>query len=285
MSRETLVTTAARHLCDDRPMDRTVGAELDVTARVESVVELQVALARAPGLTIDEELVVTHDGSVLDVTELATTHHGRLHTVTLPEGLSRIAYTSRVRGRADAPPVEPADLSLHRRPSRYAESDRLGPFAAAEFAGVPPDGLLDAVSSWVGTRLDYVPGSSGPLDGAVQTLLAGAGVCRDYAHLTVALLRSLGVPARLVAVYAPGCDPMDFHAVVEAHVGGGWHVVDATALAPRSSLLRIATGRDAADTAFMATVRGDVALDRSEVTAVVDGGLPDDDLGTLVTLG
>ena len=265
-------------------MNRTVGAELDVTARVESQVELQVAVARAGGLEIDDELVVTHEGSTLEVAEVATTHHGRLHTVTLPAGPSRIAYRARVHGRADVPATEPADLSLHRRPSRYAESDRLGPFAAAEFAGVGRTEVLDAVSSWVGTRLAYVPGSSGPLDGAVETLLAGTGVCRDYAHLTVALLRSLGVPARLVAVYAPGCDPMDFHAVVEAHVGNSWYVVDPTALAPRSSLLRIATGRDAADTAFMATVYGDVALDRSEVTAIADDGLPDDDVAEPVVL-
>lgn len=265
-------------------MDRTVGAELDVTAHVESVVELQVAVARTPGLSVDESLVVTHDGGVLDVAEVVATHHGRIHTVTLPAGRSRVSYSAHVHGQGELPVAEAAELSMYRRPSRYAESDRLGPFAASEFAGVPPDGLLDAVSSWVGTRLDYVPGSSGPLDGAVETLLAGAGVCRDYAHLTVALLRSLGVPARLVAVYAPGCDPMDFHAVVEAHVAGGWHVVDATALAPRSSLVRIATGRDAADTAFMATVRGDVALDSSEVTAIVDDGLPDDDLERLVAL-
>jgi transglutaminase-like putative cysteine protease len=265
-------------------MNRTVGAELDVTARVESQVELQVAVARAPGLEVEDELEVTHDGRVLEVEEVPTTHHGRLHLVTLPEGPSRLTYRARVHGRADLPATEPADLSVHRRPSRYAESDRLGPFAAAEFAGVGPTEVLDAVSSWVGTRLSYVPGSSGPLDGATDTLLAGAGVCRDYAHLTVAMLRSLGVAARLVAVYAPGCDPMDFHAVVEAHVAGGWHVVDPTALAPRSALVRIATGRDAADTAFMSTVHGDVALDRSEVTAVVDDGLPDDDLEQLVVL-
>ena len=265
-------------------MNRTVGAELDVTARVESQVELQVAVARSPGLEVVEELVVTHEGRVLDVAEVASTHHGRMHVVTLPTGPSRITYRAGVRGRAEVPSSEPADLSLHRRPSRYAESDRLGPFAATQFAGVDPAALLDAVSSWVGTRLAYVPGSSGPLDGAVETLLAGTGVCRDYAHLTVAMLRSLGVAARLVAVYAPGCDPMDFHAVVEAHVAGGWHVVDATALAPRSSLIRIATGRDAADTAFMSTVFGDVALDRSEVSAVADDGLPADDLAQLVVL-
>jgi transglutaminase-like putative cysteine protease len=109
-------------------------------------------------------------------------------------------------------------------------------------------------------------------------------VCRDYAHLVIAMLRALRVPARLAAVYAPGCDPMDFHAVVEAHVAGGWYVVDATALAPRSSLVRIATGRDAADTAFMTTVSGGANLDWSSVTAVADHGLPSDDLDQLVAI-
>ena len=54
----------------------------------------------------------------------------------------------------------------------------------------------------------------------IDTLLAGQGVCRDYAHLTITLLRALEVPARLVAVYAPGLSPMDFHAVVEADIDG-----------------------------------------------------------------
>ena len=81
-------------------------------------------------------------------------------------------------------------------------------------------------------------------------MLAGAGVCRDYAHLVIASLRALSVPARLVAVYAPGCQPMDFHAVAESFVDGAWRVVDATCLAPRQSMVRIATGRDAADVAL-----------------------------------
>ncbi len=266
-------------------MKRTVGCELVATAHVESQLELQVAVARSPGLEVEEELVVTHEGRSLAVTELPVTHHGRIHNVTLPPGQSHISYRARVQGRADLPAVDLTDLSLHRRPSRYAESDKIGGFAASEFAGVFDTELLDAVSSWVGTRLAYVPGSSGPLDGAIETLLAGAGVCRDYTHLAIALLRALGVPARMVAVYAPGCDPMDFHAVVEAHVGGGWHVIDATALAPRSTLVRIATGRDAADTAFMSTVFGNISLDSSEVTAIADDGLPEDDLAQLVALG
>jgi transglutaminase-like putative cysteine protease len=121
------------------------------------------------------------------------------------------------------------------RPSRYAEADKFFGFAATEFAQYADSAtLLERVSSWVGTRLDYVPGSSDPIDGAADTLLAGAGVCRDYAHLVIALLRALNMPARLAAVYAPGCEPMDFHAVAEAFVDGEWRVVDATCLAPGS---------------------------------------------------
>lgn len=110
------------------------------------------------------------------------------------------------------------------------------------------------------------------------------GVCRDFAHLCIALLRARGVPARLVSVYAPGLDPMDFHAVCEAYVDGRWCVVDSTALAPRSSLVRIATGRDAADTAFLSTIYGWAELTDVEVTATVDT-LPSDDLTHVVQLG
>ncbi len=107
--------------------------------------------------------------------------------------------------------------------------------------------------------LTYVPGSSLPTDGAVRTFLGRQGVCRDYAHLCIALLRAMNVPARLAAVFAPGLSPMEYHAVCEAYLepsdghAGGWYVVDATKLAPRQSLLRVATGRDAADTAFSPT--------------------------------
>ena len=114
-------------------------------------------------------------------------------------------------------------------------------------------------------------GSSDPIDGAADTLLAGAE-CAGYAHLVVALLRAVNVPARLVSVYAPG--PMDFHAVAEAFVEGRWRVVDATLLAPRQTLVRITTGRDAADTAFLDNHKGAITLNNMEVTAVVEGDLP-----------
>jgi transglutaminase-like putative cysteine protease len=95
-------------------------------------------------------------------------------------------------------------------------------------------------------------GSSGPTDDAVDTLLLGAGVCRDYAHLVLSLLRARDVPARLAAVYAPGLDPMDFHAVVEA-----WVAALAAGRRHRPGPAGVDAadrhGRDAADTAFMTT--------------------------------
>ncbi len=98
------------------------------------------------------------------------------------------------------------------------------------------------------------------------------------------MLRALDVPARLAAVYAPGLSPMDFHAVAEAWVDGAWHVVDATGLAPRQSLLRISTGRDASDTAFLTNTRSLVTISRMEVMATVDE-LPVDDVSAAVRLG
>lgn len=133
------------------------------------------------------------------------------------------------------------------------------------------------VASWVFERLAYEPGSTGPLETGVDTLLSGAGVCRDFAHLTIALCRALGIPARLAAVYAPGLSPMDFHAVVELRRDGRWEVHDPTRLAPRASMVRIATGRDAADTAFATTISGTIELVTASVFAVVEGDLPLDD--------
>ena len=109
-------------------------------------------------------------------------------------------------------------------------------------------------------------------------------MCRDYAHLVIALLRAVNVPARLVSVYAPGCRPMDFHAVAEAFVDGQWRVVDATCLAPRQSMVRIATGRDAADTAWLDNHNGAITVNNMQVFATVDGELPRDRIEALVSI-
>jgi transglutaminase-like putative cysteine protease len=213
-------------------------------------------------------------------------HGGRIWLIDTNPGQIRVNYQADLAGLVAPPIVDTSQELLYLRPSRYCESDRLVGFAARLFHDIDePRDILAAVSSWVGTQLEYVSGSSGPTDGAVDTLLAGRGVCRDYAHLAVALLRAMTVPARLVAVYAPGLDPMDFHAVAEAFVDGAWYVVDATLLAPRASLVRIATGRDASDTSFLSSYGGNISLDNLWVTATVDGDLPVENVKTRVQLG
>ena len=264
---------------------RHVGAHLVLDVHDPIRAFVQIAVSGAPAGQLDDSLKVTFDGESMAITELVTAE-GRVHVLTAPaKGRVELTYQASLRGDAPHDPVSEADSIVFLRPSRYAESDRLAPTAQAEFAGISgAQELLAAVSSWVGSRLDYVPGSSGPTDGAVDTLLLRRGVCRDYAHLVVALLRALDVPARLVAVYAPGLNPMDFHAVAEAAVDGAWRVVDATLLAPRSTLVRISTGRDAADTAFLSIYGGAADLLESHVTAVVDGALPSDDVTELVSI-
>ncbi|WP_137844154.1 transglutaminase-like domain-containing protein [Microbacterium sp. 2FI] len=255
--------------------------ELNVTEPAELVFSVAVNADYAP---TTENVTFTLDGEPLPAEEVPDAHGTRLHSVSSPVGTLVATYEASIQGEAASAPASATDLITYRRPSRYAESDALGPTAFAEFGTIAdPAELLAAVSAWVGTHLSYVSGSSLPTDGATRTLLARQGVCRDYAHLTVGLLRALNVPARLVSVYAPGLYPMDFHAVAEAWVEDGWHVVDATTLAPRSSLVRIATGRDAADSAFLTVISGRTDLVDMQVTAVVDV-LPDDDLTQLVTL-
>jgi transglutaminase-like putative cysteine protease len=263
-------------------MRRSVAAGITVSVADRARLAFMVAVADGAN---DERLEFVANGAPVEAVELTDAAGSRIHVVDAESGTLSVSYAAIVDGRRPSvAPVSTLEQLEYLRPSRYCETDRLGPTAAAEFAGLDGAALLDAVSSWVGTRLAYVPGSSQPTDGAVQTLLARRGVCRDYAHLVVALLRALDVPARLAAVYAPGLDPMDFHAVAEAYVDGAWHVVDATTLAPRSTLVRIATGRDAADTAFLSSYGGAVTLERLEVSAVVDE-LPADDMTKLVELG
>jgi transglutaminase-like putative cysteine protease len=262
--------------CDDALMQRTVTTHLAADVADPALLALQVAVA---GPQPDELLTVMSDGVPVAVREI-----DGVHVLDTPAGNVVIDYTATVDGRRDVPHGGESDLLEYRRPSRYCPSDKLLATAAREFGEIGDDAkLVAAVTTWVHDRLIYTSGSSGPTDDAVDTLLLGEGVCRDYAHLVLSLLRARDVPARLAAVYAPGLDPMDFHAVVEAWVDGAWRLVDATGLAPRESMLRIATGRDAADTAFMTTHCGNVTLTEMLVTATVDD-LPTEDPATVVEL-
>jgi transglutaminase-like putative cysteine protease len=161
------------------------------------------------------------------------------------------------------PPTElpPATLP-YLRPSRYCQSDRFASLAWREFGGITPGyGQASAVCDWVRERTRFQPGTSGVDTSASDTLECCVGVCRDFAHVAIALLRALNYPARIVTGVDYGADPAlgppDFHCYVEAFLGDRWYLFDPTGISPLTGLVRIATGRDAADVSF-ATMFGEV---------------------------
>lgn len=251
-------------------MRTDVAATLTMSSPEPATALLQIAVADP----VDEQLTVISGGTAVEAEEFEA-NGARVHRLRLQAGDTTVTYSASAQD--DRPPrtVTPAEWTEALRPSRYCPSDQLEGFVSTEFDRTLPHAeLVGAVADWVHRRLIYTSGASRPVDTAVDTLLAGRGVCRDYAHLTITLLRALEIPARLVAVYAPGLAPMDFHAVVEADVDGVWCVVDATRLAPTRSLLRICSGRDAADTAFLTMFGGVAKFQTMTVTATTDGPLP-----------
>ena len=259
---------------------REVGCALVFKFLEPSVLALQIA----PQSVLSEGLTVI--GAAEPVVVIGA-DGGRTHVIESGAGEVRVNYTATCApSRFQGAPLFSEEVLVAGRQSRYCPSDEMAEFATRELSRHIDDAdLADRVASWVFERTAYdLSGISGPSDTAVDTLLAGRGVCRDFAHLTIAMCRALQIPARLVSAYAPGLDPMDFHAVVEVWRNERWDVLDPSRQAPRSSLVRIATGRDAADTAFAATVQGDVELLDVVVYAVIDGQLPVDDHVTPTTL-
>ena len=123
------------------------------------------------------------NGEPIEALEVSGLHGNRIHKFQAPADNLQVSYTATIVGKTDRAPVTEYDLTMYLWPNRYAESDKFYGFAATEFGDYADSTtLLENVSLWVGTRLIYVPGSSDPIDGAVDTLLAGNGVCRDYAH-------------------------------------------------------------------------------------------------------
>ena len=147
-------------------------------------------------------------------------------------------------------------------PSRYCESDRLHRLAVKEFGHLPQGySRVQAICQWVTNRVTFRSNSSTGNTTAVDTLIDEAGVCRDFAHLMIALCRGLNIPARFATGIDFGADPAlgptDFHAYVEVFVGFRWYLFDPSGVAISMGFLRFATGRDAADSAF-ATMFGGV---------------------------
>jgi transglutaminase-like putative cysteine protease len=176
-----------------------------------------------------------------------------------------------------AGPVDqlPLDVLRYTYPSRYCESDKLHSFAWQRF-GCLPNGLerVQAICDWVHTHIEYRSGSGSPHASAWEVMQRGFGVCRDFAHVMIALCRALDLPARYVAGHIPrlangnyGADSdigIDFHAYAEVYLGGCWHTFDARHNRPLTGRIKTAHGMDAVDAAI-ATFYGNVEPVRFEV--------------------
>ena len=193
-----------------------------------------------------------------------------------------MTYTARATIQRLLPDIAALDrLELHELPaeavqylldSRYCPADRLQPFVEAEFGGLEGGARVMAIRDWIAGNMAYVPGCSDSNTTALDSFLERRGVCRDYAHVLIALARASAIPARYCSVYAPGVEPPDFHAVAEVFLadptipgGGAWHLVDATGMADPAAIVKIGVGRDAADVSFM-TVFGEATFEDKQVS-------------------
>jgi len=149
-----------------------------------------------------------------------------------------------------------ADIIPYIFPSRYCQSDKLQRLANKEFGKIENTYLkVLAINEWIYNNVAYLSGSTNSGTSALDTVYERAGVCRDFAHLGIALCRALSIPARYFTGYAYKLNPPDFHACFEAYIGSDWILFDPTKLVPLNGLVKIANGRDAAD-ASVASIFG-----------------------------
>ena len=186
----------------------------------------------------------------------------RCHRLTMPVGRTLVA----VRATVDTPDAIDVDMTAPRSEgddipdwvlefclaSRYCQSDLLGDRARAITLGALPGyPQVEAIRAWIAANIRYEYNTSSASTSAIETLATGAGVCRDFAHLGIALCRAIDIPARMVVGYLYELDPMDQHAWFEAFVGNRWYTFDATQAEPRGNRVAVGYGRDATDVAFV----------------------------------
>ena len=201
--------------------------------------------------------------------------HHRLLRLRANPGPLKIAYQAEVEIRHHVEQPEnigemliaelPMEVLPYLYPSRYCESDKLQQLANQTFGHLPPGyQRVESIRKWVHERTRFTSGSSNFTTSAIDTYLQQTGVCRDFAHLMIALCRALNIPARFCSGIDYGSDPVygptDFHAYVEVLLDGRWYIFDPSGMAVPMGFVRIGTGRDAADISF-ATIFGAIKSD------------------------
>jgi transglutaminase-like putative cysteine protease len=222
--------------------------------RTQHQTVLSEEFAITPYLKSEELVTVTGENRLvrLDITQPGT--YKVTYRATVDNFIKIVDYENH-----DEVPVSQFDPSImpYLYPSRYCQSDKLYRLAHNMFGNiVNPFTQVIALTDWIYRNVQYLSGSTNAQTSAFDTVTEQSGVCRDFAHLGIALCRALTIPARYFTGYAYQLKPADFHACFEAYLGGEWILFDATKLVPLNGLVKIATGRDAADTAI-ANIFGD----------------------------
>jgi transglutaminase-like putative cysteine protease len=151
----------------------------------------------------------------------------------------------------------PYDALVYLLGSRYCETERLMDEAWRRFGHLAPGwGRVQAVCDFAHQHIAFGYHFARPTKTASEAYTERQGVCRDYAHLAITLLRCLNIPARYctgylgdIGVTLPDA-PMDFAGWLEAYIGGAWHTFDPRNNQRRIGRILIARGRDAADVAI-----------------------------------
>lgn len=187
---------------------------------------------------------------------------------TLPKGITTISCGFVIEDafqpdayEPDAPQMAiqdlPDDVLLYLLGSRYCETDRLGDVAWSLFGGGAPGwAMVQSIVAYVHDHIRFDYQQARPTKTAWDAYQEQQGVCRDFAHLAIALCRCMNIPARYCTGYMGDMDlpapvgDMDFSAWFEAYLGGNWYTFDARHNKPRSGRILMARGRDATDAAL-----------------------------------
>lgn len=260
-----------------------VNAELEYTIHSPSTIILNIHALRTPNQSVLEE-VFTIDPYMKTDELVSSQGENRFIRIDIPNETNiKIGYKATVdnsfkvseHNEQVAVSLSELDNSVlpYLYPSRYCQSDKLFRLANNKWGKIETPYLkVVALTDWIHNNIEYLSGSTNSQTSAYETVTEQAGVCRDFAHLGIALSRALTIPARYFTGYAYQLDPPDFHACFEVYLGGEWVLFDATRLAPLNGIVKIATGRDAADTA-VASIFGQVTFNSMQVSSeLLDDG-------------
>ncbi|MBV8183743.1 MAG: transglutaminase family protein [Hyphomicrobiales bacterium] len=159
-------------------------------------------------------------------------------------------------------PIEalPNDTLVFLLGSRYCETDTLSQMAWERFGKIKPGWeRVQAIVDFVHNHVEFGYPHARATRTAGEAHAEGRGVCRDFAHLSIALCRAMNIPARYATGYLGDIGvprdpaPMDFSAWFEVFLEGGWYAFDARHNRPRIGRIVMAYGRDATDVALTNT--------------------------------